>query len=788
MKREVAPCWDLSVTVLRAKFSQSHDYFSQSDLYVTLCMPTASVNTLRTKSIPNCNKPEWNETFHFRVNSHVKNILELNVYDEDLRRDDLCTRLFFDISTLTVGKKKTKVFITDEKTKDELWVDFEVRECPDASRGYLSNGVLVAAPLSVVEVTIDRLPPDVRQNMLLTLRGAYVEDQVISPSKENSLMQTLRYYINKDLETKIELQADGKEASPASSPASPLSAASTSAFTFSLPAVKDTVNLQVNTVESPEEDMKVRLDFDIPAKEKAFLVKRKEVVSRALQKILNLKSPLDPSKVPTVALVCSGGGSRAMTGMYGSLKGLQCFGLLDTISYSTTVSGSTWANAYLYNDPLWSKKDLDEAIVSVKKELSKSTKGLFGPSLLRYYYSELRQKRKEGHLVSPIDMWGLMIENAIYGKKHTATLSDQQEAVSEGQNPLPIYTAVNMKKAAGGFMVAEWCEFTPFEVGFPKYGGFVPTEHFGSEYYLGHLVKKVPETRISYYLGMWSSVFSANLMQLWKHVTGAMPSWTSWLGEDVCSIETDDNQSTLDTLRLTSEASTLSNLMHGRPIIYNVFNFLRGFFLHNTYSENFRFNTSKETHPDAFPNSLTPRDHTIGLVDAGFAINAAFPPVLWPYRRADVILCLSYSWDEDPLSILKKTQRHCADRQLPFPNIDFSKYESESPREVYVFEDEENPDAPIVVHFPLVNISFKEHKAPGVKRQGKEELNAGNVDVSSRSSPYVTSNLTYAPEDFQRLVDLTCYNVSNNKESIVCALERALNRKGLANNAPNEEK
>ncbi|KAF4084376.1 hypothetical protein AMELA_G00127960 [Ameiurus melas] len=527
--------------------------------------------------------------------------------------------------------------------------------------------------------------------------------------------------------------------------------------------------------------MKVRLDFDIPAKEKAFLVKRKEVVSHALQKILNLKSPLDPSEVPTVALVCSGGGSRAMTGMFGSLKGLQSLGLLDTISYSTTVSGSTWTNAYLYDDPLWSKKDLDEPIATLQNELSKSTKGLFGPSLLRYYYAEMQQKQMEGHPVSPIDMWGLMIENAIYGKKHTATLSDQQEAVSEGQNPLPIYTAVNMKKSAAGFMVAEWCEFTPFEVGFPKYGGFVPSEHFGSEYYLGHLVKKIPEARISYYLGMWSSIFSASLMQLWKHVSGAMPSWISWLGEDVSIIETDDNQSTLDTLRLGSEASTLSNLLHGRPIIYNVFNFLRGFFLHNTYRENFMFNTSKETHPDAFPNMLTPRDHTIGLVDAGFAINAAFPPVLWPHRRADVILCLSYSWDEDPLSILKKTQRHCADRQLPFPNIDFSKYESESPREVYVFEDEENPDAPIVVHFPLVNISFKEYKAPGVKREGKEELNAGDVDVSSGSSPYVTSNLTYAPEDFQKLVDLTCYNVCNNKESIVCALERALNRKGLAN-------
>ncbi|XP_060790790.1 cytosolic phospholipase A2 zeta isoform X2 [Neoarius graeffei] len=744
MQREVAPCWDLSVTVLRAKFSHSQDYFSQSDLYVILSMPTASVHTRRTKSIPNSNAPEWNETFHFCVNSHVK-------------------------------------------MEDKLWVDFEITECPEASREYLSNEVLVAAPLSIVEVTIDKLPLEVQKNMLLRLRGAYIEDQFISASKKSSLMQTLHYYINKDLETKIELQADGKEANPASSPAFTLSPASTSAFTFSFPEVKDTVNLQVNTIQSFEEDMKVRLDFDIPPEEKAFLVKRKEVVSRTLEKVLNLKYPLDLSQVPTVAVVCSGGGSRAMTGMYGSLRGLQSLGLLDAISYITSVSGSTWANAYLYSDPLWSKKDLDESILSVKNELSKSMKSLFDPSRLRYYYSEIRQKQKEGHFVSPIDMWGLTIENAIYGKKHTATLSDQQEAVSEGQNPLPIYTAVNMKDA-GGSMVAEWCEFTPFEVGFPKYGGFVPTEHFGSEYYLGHLVKKLPEIRVSFLLGMWSSVFSANLMQVWTHVTGAMPSWTSWLGEDVCSIETDDKRSTLDTMRLSSQASMLSNFMHGRPMICSVFNFLRGFFLHNQYSKSPTFNLSKETHPDVFPNSLTPMDPTLRLVDAGFDINAAFPPVLRKNRHVDVILSLSYSWDENPLKILKEAQRYCAEHQLPFPNIDSSKYEAETPREVYVFEDEENPNAPIVIHFPLVNISFKEYKAPGVKRQGKEELKAGDVDVSTGSSPYVTSNLTYKSEDFQRLVDLTSYNVSNNKECIMSALEKALNRKGLATKDPNEKK
>ena len=53
--------------------------------------------------------------------------------------------------------------------------------------------------------------------------------------------------------------------------------------------------------------------------------------------------------------------------------------------------------------------------------------------------------------------------------------------------------------------VAEWCEFTPYEVGFPKYGAFVPTEDFGSEYFLGHQVKKLPETRLPFMIGeIWN--------------------------------------------------------------------------------------------------------------------------------------------------------------------------------------------------------------------------------------------------------------------------------------------
>ena len=110
--------------------------------------------------------------------------------------------------------------------------------------------------------------------------------------------------------------------------------------------------------------------------------------------------------------------------------------------------------------------------------------------------------------------------------------------------------------------LSEWCEFTPYEVGIPKYGAFVRAEDFGSEFYLGHMIKKLPETRLPYLIGvflyiyaflhacirvfiifsvcpltgLWSSVFSLNLTQLWTAFTGMPPSWSPWLGENVSNI------------------------------------------------------------------------------------------------------------------------------------------------------------------------------------------------------------------------------------------------------------
>lgn len=48
------------------------------------------------------------------------------------------------------------------------------------------------------------------------------------------------------------------------------------------------------------------------------------------------------AQVPVVAVLGSGGGTRAMSSLYGSLAGLQELGLLDTVTYLSGVSGSTW--------------------------------------------------------------------------------------------------------------------------------------------------------------------------------------------------------------------------------------------------------------------------------------------------------------------------------------------------------------------------------------------------------------------------------------------------------------
>lgn len=50
-------------------------------------------------------------------------------------------------------------------------------------------------------------------------------------------------------------------------------------------------------------------------------------------------------------------------------------------------------------------------------------------------------------------------------------------------------------------ILTEWMEFSPYEIGMPKYGTFMKPELFGSKFFIGHLVKKFEEPPLHFLQG-----------------------------------------------------------------------------------------------------------------------------------------------------------------------------------------------------------------------------------------------------------------------------------------------
>ena len=57
-------------------------------------------------------------------------------------------------------------------------------------------------------------------------------------------------------------------------------------------------------------------------------------------------------------------------------------------------------------------------------------------------------------------------------------------------------------------LLQEWVEFTPFEVGIPKYGTFMDASKFGSRYFKGKISKSFPEYPLHFLQGIWGSAFT----------------------------------------------------------------------------------------------------------------------------------------------------------------------------------------------------------------------------------------------------------------------------------------
>ncbi|XP_042316012.1 cytosolic phospholipase A2 delta-like [Sceloporus undulatus] len=448
---------------------------------------------------------------------------------------------------------------------------------------------------------------------------------------------------------------------------------------------------------------------------------------------------------------------------------------------SSSMEKGTMRN--LYEEPDWSQKDLIGQIRKAQECILRSKSSAFSLVALQFYNEELRRRAQEGHSISFTDVWSLIIDHMFHDKESDSKLSDQQLSVNQGQNPLPIYLALTVKEDTQTTSeFKEWCEFSPYEVGFSKYGAFIRSEDFGSEFYMGRLMKKKPESRICYLEGIWSNIFSLNLVDFWN----LYKLW-QW---PFSSQEKDDN--TGDTSKTqVSEYHTacftppkdISSIINGvlthRLIEEEKPNFLRGLQLHNDYYQNKTFSMWQDSHLDQHPNYLTPLEKELCLVDPGYFINTSCPPLLRKERNVDVIISLDYNLLETRFNSLEQMSKYCLDQEIPFPKIVLTEEDRKNPKECYLFEDKENPEAPIILHFPLVNDSFRDYKKPGIKRT-TAEMTKGEVELNSLLSPYKMTDLTYTEDEFNTLLNLCDYNIQNNRVLILQALWTAIERRNVS--------
>ncbi|KAM6204210.1 cytosolic phospholipase A2 epsilon-like [Sarcoramphus papa] len=450
-QEEMSPYSLLTVRIIKLRNAHQADFLSQSDCYVSLWLPTASDEKFHTKTIKNCRNPVWNEAFYFRIQRQVKNILEITVSDDDIIHDDDHAIVLFDVAKIPLGERVFTAFPLNAQCREVACLEVQLDR--RMKKKHFSNNELT-----------------------FTVRGSFEETQRVSVGcdSRSPLPDPTFFHYAKYKQPSLDVAVTKKRRVP----------------TF------------VRYPRTCQEDLDIRLGFDLCAQEQDFILKRKKVVAATLKDILQLEEDLQDDEVPVVAIMTTGGGTRALTAMYAHLLSVQELNVLDCVSYITGLSGTTWTMSNLYEDPDWSQKDLKETLNDARKHVLKNKFfTCFAPDRLKYYLKELRQREQEGHQICFTDLWGLIIETMLHEKEDSHKLTDQQQALNQGQNPLPIYLSLNVKDKISDQDFREWVEFTPYEVGLPKYGAFIRAEDFGSEFFMGHLMKKTPESRICFLEG-----------------------------------------------------------------------------------------------------------------------------------------------------------------------------------------------------------------------------------------------------------------------------------------------
>uniref|UniRef100_A0A8C4RN15 PLA2c domain-containing protein n=1 Tax=Erpetoichthys calabaricus TaxID=27687 RepID=A0A8C4RN15_ERPCA len=231
-----------------------------------------------------------------------------------------------------------------------------------------------------------------------------------------------------------------------------------------------------------------------------------------------------------------------------------------------------------------------------------------------------------------------------------------QKSVKRGINPYPVYAAINKE----AFDIEEkchpeiWFEFTPHECGFPYYEAFIETSDFGSKFEEEAVTKSHPELDVCHLQGMGINLHSIKTIKETLFRCQRDPELLNYLSNSLCS--------KCKYIYICIHTYIYKNLKNIDNMIEKEF---------------------------------------VSLVDAGLAINCAYPLMLHPKRKVDVIISLDYS-DGDIFETLTLAKDFADANNLRFPSVDTK---DEQPEDCSVYS---GPSTPTVIHMPLFN-EFNKH-------------------------------------------------------------------------------
>jgi hypothetical protein len=451
----------------------------------------------------------------------------------------------------------------------------------------------------------------------------------------------------------------------------------------------------------------VRLGNDLAVKEIEAVEKRSQKAKIALEELLDLK--FAEGEMPRIAVVMSGGGMRAATCAEGFFAGLEDIKLLDGVLYAAALSGSTWflSNYLMFGKPLDDyKKEFMKAITEVH---------LLSPEAIA---KVLWQKVIFEQPIGIIDIYGVFLANMFFRyidsdkARQRLRFSSLVGQLQTGDWVFPLCTAV---ETTFGY---HWFTFSPYEIGSETLGAFVPTWSFGRKFSQGKSINYAYEQSLGFFMGVWGSAVSGSVYQLLKALDTSLPS-------------------VLEKLLDTSLIETGIGRQRVFPVkVFNPF--------YGSEVKNYK-NLSKMT-----------------LIDAGYAFNLPFPPVLNKKRKIDVIIVMDASGNVHKSSNeLKKAEQYARENNYLFPPIN---YEGLTERAVSIFKDENNAECPVIIYIvPQVN-----KKYPCLDKKDKKQDDCFMGDLFAKT--YTTATFTYKGKNVEWLIATIRQSIKDYKKDIVAAI------------------